>query len=150
MLIEGKFSLKAPIQKVWDHILEPETLAACMPGAEKVAKIDDKTYDAVVKQKVGIIKVTLKFRNQLTVVQPPNHLELEGEGEDITKLGHFKQRTVMDLKEIGDGEVEVSYQSNVNIVGKLAMFGDRIMRSKAKDVEKEFTQNLQNKLKELT
>ena len=71
MLIEGKFSLKAPIQKVWDHILEPETLAACMPGAEKVAKIDDTTYDAVVKQRVGIIKVTLKFRNQLTKVELP-------------------------------------------------------------------------------
>ena len=53
MLIEGKFVIKAPIQKVWDHILEPETLGSCMPGAEKVAKIDDKTYDAVVKQKVA-------------------------------------------------------------------------------------------------
>ncbi|MGO9118597.1 MAG: CoxG family protein [Desulfomonilaceae bacterium] len=149
MLIEGKFALKAPIQKVWDHILEPETLGSCMPGAEKVAKIDDITYDAVVKQKVGPIKVTLKFRNVLTKVEAPNHLELEGEGEDITKLGHFKQKTVVDLKEIGDGEVEVSYQSNVNIVGKLAMFGDRIMKSKAKDVEKEFTRNLQEKLKAL-
>ena len=59
MLIEGKFALKAPIQKVWDHILEPETLGSCMPGAEKVAKIEDITYDAVVKQKVGPIKVTL-------------------------------------------------------------------------------------------
>jgi carbon monoxide dehydrogenase subunit G len=150
MLIEGKFTIKAPIQKVWDHILEPETLGSCMPGAEKVAKIDDKTYDAVVKQRVGIIKVTLKFRNVLTKVEAPNHLELEGEGEDITKLGHFKQKTVVDLKENANGEVEVSYQSNVNIVGKLAMFGDRIMKSKAKDVEKEFTQNLQKKLKELT
>jgi carbon monoxide dehydrogenase subunit G len=34
-------------------------------------------------------------------------------------------------------------------VGKLAMFGDRIMKSKAKDVEKEFTRNLQEKLKAL-
>jgi uncharacterized protein len=150
MLIEGKFSLKAPIQKVWDHILEPETLAACMPGAQKVDKIDDKTYDAVVKQRVGIIKVTLKLRNKLTVVEPPNHMEMDGEGEDITKLGHFKQKTVMDLKELENGEVEVSYQANVNIVGKLAMFGDRIMKSKAKDVEKEFTTNLQKKLMELT
>jgi len=150
MLIEGKFSLKAPIQKVWDHILEPETLAACMPGAQKVDKIDDKTYDAVVKQRVGIIKVTLKFRNKLTNIQPPNHLEMDGEGEDITKLGHFKQKTVMDIKDLGDGQVEVSYSANVNIVGKLAMFGDRIMKSKAKDVEKEFTSNLQKKLMELT
>jgi carbon monoxide dehydrogenase subunit G len=139
--------VSAPINKLWEAILEPETLAACMPGAEKIEKIDDVTYDAIVKQKVGPIKVRLKFRNVLTKVEPPNHLELDGEGEDMTKLGHFKQKTVVDLKETPGGEVEVSYSANVNVVGKLAMFGDRIMRSKAKDVEKEFTTNLQARLK---
>jgi carbon monoxide dehydrogenase subunit G len=37
--------------------------------AQKIEKIDEKTYDAVVKQKVGPIKVTLKFRNVLTEVE---------------------------------------------------------------------------------
>jgi carbon monoxide dehydrogenase subunit G len=41
----------------------------------------------------------------------------------------------------------ISYKSDVAIVGKLAMFGDRVMKSKAKDVEKEFTKNLLAKLK---
>ncbi len=150
MLIEGKIIVSAPIQKLWDALLEPETLAACMPGAEKIEKIDDVTYDAVVKQKVGPIKVKLKFRNVITKLEPPNHLELEGEGEDVTKLGHFKQKTVVDLSQSPDGQVEVSYSSNVNVVGKLAMFGDRIMRSKAKDVEKEFTANLQARLKSIS
>lgn len=150
MLIEGKFTVKAPIQKLWDMLLEPETLGSCLPGAEKIEKIDEKTYDVIVKQKVGPIKVKLYFRNVLTVVQPPTHLELEGEGEDMTKLGHIKQKTIMDMKEIGGGEVEVSYKSDVAIVGKLAMFGDRIMKSKAKDTEKEFTKNLSEKLKSLT
>jgi carbon monoxide dehydrogenase subunit G len=71
---------------------------------------------------------------------------LEGDGEDATKLGHMKQATTVDLKETGNGEVEVSYKSEVSIVGKLAMFGDRMMKSKAKDMEKEFTNNLRNKL----
>ncbi|MFC1872822.1 hypothetical protein ACFLYV_03795 [Chloroflexota bacterium] len=43
--------------------------------------------------------------------------------------------------------MEVSYRSDVTIVGRLATFGDRIMRAKAKDVEKQFTQALQEKLK---
>ena len=62
MIIEGKFTVKAPIQKLWDMLLEPETLARCLPGAEKIEKIDEKTYDAVVKQKVGPIKVKLAFQ----------------------------------------------------------------------------------------
>jgi carbon monoxide dehydrogenase subunit G len=35
----------------------------------------------------------------------------------------------------------------VAIVGKLAMFGDRIMRAKAKQMEEEFSKALQEKLK---
>ena len=150
MVIEGKLALNAPIQKLWDCLLDPETLASCMPGAEKVEKIDENTYNAIVKQKVGPIKVKLKIRNVLTKLEAPNHMELEGEGEDITKLGHFKQRTSVDLKEAGDGVVELSYKSNVSLVGKLSKFGDRIMRSKAKDVEKQFTNNLREKLKSVS
>jgi carbon monoxide dehydrogenase subunit G len=149
MLIEGSFTVKAPIQKLWDLLLEPETLGSCLPGAEKITKIDDKTYDAVIVQKVGIIKVKLSFRNHITKMEQPTHLELEGEGEDVTKLGHMKQKTVVDLKDKGNSEVEVSYKSEVAVVGKLAMFGDRVMKSKAKDIEKGFTANLQEKLKAL-
>ena len=64
----------------------------------------------------------------------------------MTKLGHFKQKTILDLKEIAPGEVEFNYKVDVAIVGKLAMFGDRVMKQKAKDTEKAFTKNLQEKL----
>jgi carbon monoxide dehydrogenase subunit G len=43
--------------------------------------------------------------------------------------------------------VEISYRSNVSLVGRLATFGERIMRAKAKELEREFTENLQQKLK---
>lgn len=147
MIIEGGFILKAPIDKLFDFLLKPDTILTCLPGAESVAMIDDKSYECVVKQKVGPIKAKLKFVNTLAKVEPPTHLEIDGEGEDVTKLGHFKQKSIVDLKDIGNGEVEVTYKTDVSIVGKLAMFGDRIMRAKAKETEKEFTKNLQEKLK---
>ena len=149
MLLEGKITLKAPIQKLWDTMLEPETLNACVPGAEKIERLDDTSYDCLIKQKVGPISVRFKFKAILTNIQPPNHLEIEGEGEDISKAGRFIQKTSIDLKEIEDGEVEVSYKCNANIVGKLAMFGDRIMRAKAKKVEAEFTNALEERLRSI-
>lgn len=149
MVIEGGFTLKAPIDKLFDFLLKPDTILTCLPGAESVKMIDDTSYECIVKQKVGPIKATLKFVNKMTVVNKPSHIEIEGEGEDMTKLGHFKQKSVVDLKDLGTGEVQVTYKTDVNIVGKLAMFGDRIMRAKAKDTEKEFTKNLQEKLKSI-
>jgi carbon monoxide dehydrogenase subunit G len=149
MLMEGRFTLKAPIQKTWDTLLEPETLLSCIPGAEKIERLDEKTYDCVVKQKVGPISVKFKFRSVITKMTPPTHIEVEGEGDDIAKAGHFAQKSAVDLREISPNEVEVSYRSDVNIVGKLAMFGDRIMRAKAKKVEEEFTLALQERLKRM-
>ena len=150
MIIEGKFTVKAPIQKLWDTLFDVQALAACLPGTEKIEQIDDKTYDVTMKQKVGIIKVTMKGRQMLTKVEAPTHLEMEGEAEDITKLGRMKDKVTMDLKELAGGEVEISYNIDVSMVGKLAMFGDRVMRSKANEVEREFVKNLSAKLNALT
>jgi carbon monoxide dehydrogenase subunit G len=147
MLIEGKFTLKAPIQKVWDFLFEPGTLTSCLPGAEKVDIIDDKTYECVVKQSVGPISVRFKFTVVLTEVDAPNYIKAVGRGQDIGKMGTFTSDVTVNLSEISKDDVEVSYQTNVNIVGRLATFGERIMRAKAKSVGEEFTRNLQDKLK---
>lgn len=147
MLIEGKFTMKAPIQKVWDFLLEPGTLASCIPGAEKMEAVDDKTWEGVVKQKVGPITVKFKFTQTLTEVDPPKHVKAVGRGSDITKAGTFTQETIVDLKELAKDEVEVAYRSTVSIVGRLAIFGERIMRAKVNKVGAEFTRNLQEKLK---
>jgi carbon monoxide dehydrogenase subunit G len=149
MLMEGNLVLKAPIRKVWDVLLDPETLLSCIPGAEKIERIDERTYDCVVKQKVGPISVKFMFKSVLTKVEPPTHLEVEGEGEDIGKAGHFIQKSVVDLRETTGGDVEVTYKTDATIVGKLAMFGDRIMRAKAKKVEEEFTKSLQERLQKV-
>ena len=74
-------------------------------------------------------------------------MEMEGEGEDIGKAGRFTQRTTIDFKENEENEVEISYRCNANIVGKLAMFGDRILKAKAKKLESEFTEALKERLK---
>lgn len=149
MLMEGKITLRAPIQRVWEAVLDPGTLLSCIPGAERVEKIDDKTYECVVKQKVGPISARFKFKNVIKKMEPPTHIEIEGEGEDLGKAGHFRQRSVVDLREVSGNEVEVWYRTDVEIVGKLAMFGDWIMKVKARKVEEEFRQALQERLSSL-
>lgn len=149
MLLQGKLTLKAPIQKVWDSILNPQTLLSCIPGAEKIERIDDKAYDCVVKQKVGPISVKFKFKAVLTEIEPPTHIRFVGEGDDVGKAGHFRHKTTVELKEISPGEVEIDYSSDVSIVGRLATFGDKIMRAKAKKLTEELTKRLQQRLEGL-
>jgi len=147
MKIEGKFTMKAPIQKVWDFLLAPGTLASCIPGAEKMEAIDDKTWEGMVKQKVGPITIKLAFTQTLTDLDPPRHVKAVGRGSAAGGAGTFSQETIVDIKEVGGGEVEVAYSSNVSMVGRLATFGERIMRAKVNKIGEQFINNLQDALK---
>jgi len=149
MLIEGKFTMKAPIQEVWNFLLEPGTIVSCIPGAEKMVAIDDKTWEGVIKDKVGIISVKLNFTQTFAEVEPPRHLKAVGRGSALGGLGTFSQESIVDLTEVAKDEVEVSYKSTVSLVGRLATFGERIMRAKVDSKGAEFTSNLQKKLMEV-
>jgi len=147
MIIDGKFTIEAPIQTVWDSLLDPETLGKCVPGTEKMEALDADTYESVVKQRVGPFKVTLKFTTKLTEKRAPNYIKAEGRGADITKLGTFSTEMEVNLAETSPNNVEVSYTANISLVGKLATFGERIMRAKSKEVGDQFTENLRKSLK---
>ena len=148
MKIEGKFTMKAPIQKVWDFLLAPGTLVSCIPGAEKMEAVDEKTWEGIVKQKVGPITVKLNFTQSLTELDPPTHVKAVGLGSAVGGAGTFTQETIVDIKEMAGGEVEIAYSSNVSLVGRLATFGERIMRAKVNKIGGQFIQNLQDKLTE--
>jgi len=122
MIIDGNFTLNnAPIDKVWEIMLKDETLAAVVPGAEKIKAVDDKTYDCLVKQSVGPISVKLQFQMVLTEVKAPNYVKAEGRGEALGKMGTFNVVLEVNMKEVGSGDIDVSYHTDANIVGKLAL-----------------------------
>ncbi len=150
MDLDGKFTLVAPIQEVWDLMLQPGTLASCIPGAEKIETTDNKHYNCLIKQSVGPISVKLQFAVDLTEITPPKYVKAVGRGEALGKLGTFTMDLIVNLTEPAPKSVEVAYKTSVNIVGKLATFGERIMRAKAKQVGEDFTKNLQKKLETLT
>jgi carbon monoxide dehydrogenase subunit G len=149
MRVDGSFKLKAPIQKAWDVLLEPGTLASCVPGAEKIEAVDDKTYKCLVKQSVGPISVKLNFTVVLTEIREPNYVKASGRGEAMGKLGTFTMELTVNLDELADNDIDVKYATDIAIVGKLATFGERIMRAKGNKIIDEFTSNLQKKLEEI-
>jgi len=148
MLVEEKFTIKAPIHKVWSFTVDPDKLGSCVPGLEKVEQIDDRTYLATVRAKVGPIGARFKFTVSITELDPPRHLKSVARGSDIglSKGGNFSQEAEVDLREISKDEVEFSYRMVVNIVGKFATFGERIMRAKTKEVGSKFMQNVKEKI----
>jgi hypothetical protein len=146
MVIQEKFVIKAPIKKVWEFAIDPEQIGKCVPGCEKIEKIDERTYLAIVHAGVGPIKVRFKFTSTVTEIDEPKHLRLESRGADMGKAGSFTQTSDVDLREISEDEVEVSYTSNINIVGRLATFGERVMRAQAQKIGDQFIRSFKEKV----
>ncbi len=146
MLLAGKISVKAPIQRVWDILLEPETLQGCLPGIEKIERLDEKHYAIVISQKVGPVTLRLQIKATLTKIEAPYHLEIEGQREEKGKSKQTVQKVRIDLRETAGDAVEISYTVDVNIGGTLAILGEGIIRAKVKKVEAEIAKALQQRL----
>jgi carbon monoxide dehydrogenase subunit G len=146
MQIEETFSVKAPIQKLWDSLLDPQIIGPCIPGCEKVEPINDKEYDSIIKAKVGFMAVRFKVRTVIEEVIPHQFIKTAGQGNELRNLGFFKQKTRINFNALSEDETEITYQSEVSIVGKLATFGDRILKAKAKEVGKEFADAVKKRL----
>jgi carbon monoxide dehydrogenase subunit G len=146
MLIEEKFTVKSPLDKLWDSLLDPAIVGPCIPGCEKVEPISDTEYDSIIKAKVGFIAVRFKVRTVIEEIIPHQLIRTAGEGNELRNLGFFKQKTRINFNALSGDETELSYQSEVSIVGKLATFGDRILKAKAKEVGKEFADAVKKRL----
>ena len=146
MLIEEKFSVMLPVQKIWDSLLDPEIIGRCIPGCEKVEPVNDTEYDSIIKAKVGFMAVRFKVKTVIEEMVLHKLIRTVGEGKETRNLGQFKQKTSINFNVLSEAETEISYQSDVSIVGKLATFGDRILKAKAKDVGKEFADAVKQKL----
>ena len=58
MRIENEFVVNAPIERVWNYVLDVERLAPCAPGAELTEVVDDRTWKGQLNVKVGPISMS--------------------------------------------------------------------------------------------
>lgn len=148
MQYDDKFTVNATTDTVWSFITDPNKLGPCVPGIEDVQQIDDRSYDVVVKAQVGPIAARFKFKVVITEMDEPRHMKAVSQGADVglSRGGTFNQEITVDLKELTPTEIEITYSTIVNIIGKFATFGERVMRAKAREVGNNFSKNLKEKI----
>ena len=71
--IKEKLEVDAPIDSVWQFVIDPESVVTCMPGAELVEKIDDRTYIGRVKVKLGAITTAYEGKVVFESVDDARH-----------------------------------------------------------------------------
>jgi len=137
MDMTGEQRIPAPKPVVWDALLDPEVLKACIPGCEKVTKTSDTEYTADVVAKVGPVKA--KFTGAVTLgdLDPPNGCTIAGEGKG-GPAGFAKGSAKVALADAPEGGTLLTYTVAANVGGKLAQIGSRLVDGVARKMADDF------------
>lgn len=146
MKIEKTFSVNAPVQTVWEFITSPEKVAPCIPGCEGAEQTGEKTYQAAIKVKVGPIKTRFAVAIETIEERPPEFAAYETKGEEGTKSSRLKAQSTLSLKQIDSENTEVTYTSDINLLGRLGKFGSGMMQKVADSIGNEFVAGLKEQV----
>ena len=140
MKIEDTFILKTSQDEVWNAITDPDIVAPCVPGCQKVQVLGPNIYSAEVKVKIGPIKAKFYLNVEVTRETPPVEVRSTTRGEEGSKASVLQAESIVRLKQIDANTTEVYYCSDVNIIGRLGKFGFGIMKKKAKTLGDQFAE----------
>jgi len=142
MIFEDHFLIEASRTAVWAYIWDPEKMSRCVPGVEQVVAESDDTYSVRVKTRVGFLSATFNLGVKIMEAEEPVRLISVFEGKDSKIASRLKQVNTMELVDVSPTQTEMCYKSEVTLMGKLATLGRSVVKGKAKQMMKEFSQKL--------
>jgi len=80
--IDGDFTIRAPLPKVWDALLDPQIVGPCVPGCSAIEVISPTDYRATVTLEIGPIKAGFKVAVTVTEIVPQVSVTCLTKGEE--------------------------------------------------------------------
>ncbi len=132
MKVEGEHLFNGTRQQVWDLFRDTEVMAAALPGTKKMELVGENTYEAVMNVRVG--PVAGEFSGQLVISNEdhPNSYTMTVDGQG--KPGFLKGVGDVILKDPGENQTLMEYTGEVQIGGRLAAVGQRLIDTVAKSI----------------
>lgn len=146
MIIEDKFTLKAPIEEVWAFFLDIERLSTCVPGVERIEQINDTTYEGALKAKVGPIGATFSGVAEIVEQTAPSYIRASIKAKDKRTASMIKGGFDSTLTALEPNLTEVAYKIDVAIRGKMGQFGQTVIVDTAKAISKIFVANVRQEV----
>ncbi len=144
MRLDHEFSVAAPIEDVWDALLDPERVAPCMPGAT-LTGVDGDTFTATVKVKLGPIALTYKGSGEFVQKDAETRtLLIKASGKDTKGAGTASASVTVSLTEQGATHGAVS--TDLKVTGRPAQFGRGLISEVGGKLLGEFSECLSTKL----
>ncbi|NIP46871.1 MAG: carbon monoxide dehydrogenase, partial [Gammaproteobacteria bacterium] len=136
MDINGEFEIATSRQQVWEALNDPDMLARCIPGCESIERESDTELLAKIKARIGPVKARFESRIVLSNLNPPESYTISGEGRG-GPAGFGKGSADVTLSE-SNGNTTLRYTATLQVGGKLAQVGSRLVGGAAKKIADDF------------
>ncbi len=141
MNVSGQFTVQAPREVVFNTIRDPRTFVGLVEGVSELKEIDPTHFTAVFETKVAYMKFKFNVTVEVTRMEAPGEIEAKIEGTPLGIVGRLTATSRTSLSDAGN-ETKVDYSVDAMLAGKLGSIGQPVLRSKAKDMEKQFAAKL--------
>jgi carbon monoxide dehydrogenase subunit G len=143
MELTGSYIFNARPERVWDLLMDPETISSCIPGSDRFEPAGDDRYR--VRLTVALAAITGSYDGQIALTEkvPPASYRLIADGQG--RPGFVKGDASISLRPEGETTV-VTVSGSVHTGGPIARLGQRLVSGVAKMIMDRFFGCLQSKI----
>src|ERR1700758_226581 len=124
MKLEQSFEVNAPLDRVWEALIDVQRVAPCLPGAEGTGRNEDGSYDGTFKVKIGPTAAAYSGKLRMDEIDEAAHTAtMNAQGTDRRGQGGAKATIVSAVSDAGNGATRVEVVTDYHITGRLARFG---------------------------
>jgi len=145
MKITGQNTIAAPVEKVWDALLDPRVLVATIPGCEQLQETGENAYAMTVNAGVAAIRGT--YNGSCTLADLEQHQSLTMRLRGVGASGTIDAGVAVTFA--GDGDQTVlEYDADAVVGGVIGGVGQRMLTSVSRRMAAEFFENVERVIAE--
>jgi uncharacterized protein len=142
MKFENTFEVAAPIDQVYDALMDVERVAPCVPGAQVLDRKSDDAYEVAIKVKVGPMSMLYKGTVEIVDREPEAHrAQMRARARESRGQGNADAQVEMTLTS-DNGTTRGTIDTDVKLSGKAAAMGGGVIKEVSGKLVDQFAQNL--------
>jgi len=129
MKLAGSYKLNIKKEIVWQALNDANILKQCIPGCESFEKESDTIFNVTATNQIGPMNATFSGKINLTNIQKNQSYTLSGEGQSSVGFANGSADVILSEE---NESTTLNYEVNVNVGGKIAQLGSRLIDGVAK------------------
>ncbi|MEP7108697.1 MAG: carbon monoxide dehydrogenase subunit G [Ferruginibacter sp.] len=140
MKLTGKHILKASPSRVWEILMDEQSLAKVVPGVSSLERISGNSFKSTLAIKLGPVNGSFTGNLQLEEIVEQKSFTLKA--QQGSKIGNANAIIKIGLSPVDDQHTAIEFDGDVQLSGLLASMGHRIIGGVSGTMTKQFFNNL--------